>query len=647
MARRPPPHIVVHDYSGHPGQAQLSRSLARRGYEVTHQHCPSYATGKGSLEHEPGDPETLRFEACSMDTAFRRYSVVTRIRQEVVYGRKTARVIAAKEPQAVILSNVPLIAHAIIARHLSRRGIPMVFWHQDIYSEAIGSAARKRLGPVGRPIAWVADRVERTIARKSAAIVAISPTFLDRLREWKVADKAIVVPNWAPIGELPVRPRANEWSERMGLSDTPVVMYSGTLGLKHDPSLLALISEELRVARPDARVVVISEGKGRDWLEEWKAEHRADNLMLFDFQPYDALPDVLGSADVLVALLEPDASRFSVPSKVLTYLCSRRAILGVMPPTNSVAEILLANQAGTVVDPSARADIAASVTELLNDEELRLVMGKAGRRYAENEFSADRAADRFEVVMAARLGVHMPTPQEATVVPLRPMAPLVPSAPLTPLAPFASATVGHESTTHRRNVRSTVIAVGAAAAAVLLAFGLGSNSGPNPAHVASAASDAPRTTATPATPATGSAPTDSTLSGTPFAGSVGPTAILASDPGATTPASGATTPASAATTPASASAGSSSSAAGATSSTAGATSSGTGTSGAQASTSDPTVQTTPAPVPTTTPTTTPTASSPVGSVVGLANQLGTAVGTAVPPATTVTGLVGPLVDSPL
>ncbi len=245
-----PPHIVVHDYSGHPGQAQLSRSLARRGYEVTHQHCPSYATGKGSLEHEPGDPETLRFEACPMESAFKRYSCVTRIRQEVAYGRKAGRVISAKAPQAVILSNVPLIAHAVMARHLTKHKIPMVFWLQDIYSEAIGATARKRLGALGRPIAWVADRIERRIARKSAAIVAISPTFLTRLREWKVADKAIVVPNWAPIDELPVRPRRNAWSERMGLSDTPVVLYSGTLGLKHDPSLLALMADELRITRP-------------------------------------------------------------------------------------------------------------------------------------------------------------------------------------------------------------------------------------------------------------------------------------------------------------------------------------------------------------------------------------------------------------
>ena len=57
------------------------------------------------------------------------------------------------------------------------------------------------------------------------------------------------------------------------------------------------------------------------------------SLRFMGFQPFEALPDVLGSADVLVAILEADAGVFSVPSKVLSYfsllgpfysLCPRR-----------------------------------------------------------------------------------------------------------------------------------------------------------------------------------------------------------------------------------------------------------------------------------------------------------------------------------
>lgn len=400
--------IVVHDYSGHPGQAQLSRALARRGYDVTHQHCPSYTTGRGSLQHEAGDPATLAFEPVAMDGTFDKYSAHTRLRQELRYGRTAADAIAAKDPAVAVISNVPLLAHSVLARRLARRGVPMVFWLQDIYSEAIGVAARRRIPLFGSVLARIADHVERRIARRSVAVVAISPTFLGRLSEWGVEDRTTVVPNWAPIDELPVHRADNQWSRKMGLSEHQVVLYSGTLGLKHDPSILAELATGLSQSHPGARVVVVSEGKGRDWLEAHKVQDGARNLVLLDFQAYEDLPEMMASADLLVAILEPDASKFSVPSKVLTYLCSSRAVLGVLPPDNSVAEILSTQEAGVVVDPADRTLVVKEAAALLSDPDRRHAMGRAGRRYAERTFNPETAADQFLEAFGDLVGAPVP-----------------------------------------------------------------------------------------------------------------------------------------------------------------------------------------------------------------------------------------------
>jgi colanic acid biosynthesis glycosyl transferase WcaI len=390
----------VHDYSGHPGQAQLSRALAVRGHRVVHQHCSSYSTGKGAVERQPGDPAGLSFVACTMRGTFNRYSVLGRVRQEVAYGWQAGRTIAACDPDVAILSNIPLVAHALVAWRLRRRHVPMVFWHQDIYSAAIATTARKKMPFAGGLVAALADRTERSIARCSAAIVPISPTFLAKLAEWGVAQKATVVPNWAPLGELPVRPKMNPWSRRAGLAEVPVVLYCGTLGLKHDPSILADLAQELARARHDARVVVVSEGKGRDRLEEWKRARDLDNLLLFDYQPYEDLPDVLASADVLVALLEPDASRYSVPSKVLTYLCAARPVMAVMPSDNAVAAVVAQHHAGVVVDPADRDKVVPAVVAMLGDTGEQRRLGRAGRSYAEAAFSPEKAADAFEAVIS-------------------------------------------------------------------------------------------------------------------------------------------------------------------------------------------------------------------------------------------------------
>jgi hypothetical protein len=60
-----------------------------------------------------------------------------------------------------------------------------------------------------------------------------------------------------------------------------------------------------------------------------------------------------------------------------------------------VGEILLTHGAGLVVDPTRRADVATEVARLLDDEASRRAMGQAGRRYAEQAFSPETAADRF------------------------------------------------------------------------------------------------------------------------------------------------------------------------------------------------------------------------------------------------------------
>ncbi|HEX4434141.1 MAG TPA: hypothetical protein VH012_04890, partial [Acidimicrobiales bacterium] len=133
-----------------------------------------------------------------------------------------------------------------------------------------------------------------------------------------------------------------------------------------------------------------------------------------DVQPYEDLPAVMASADVLVAVLEPDASRFSVPSKVLTYLCAGRAIVGVLPPDNAVAEILTTQGAGLVV---GRDDVATEVARLLDDDARRGALGRAGRRYAERTFSPQRAADRFVEVFSDRVGVPAPDLTPASTSP--------------------------------------------------------------------------------------------------------------------------------------------------------------------------------------------------------------------------------------
>src|SRR5207245_9962225 len=177
-------------------------------------------------------------------------------------------------------------------------------------------------------------------------------------------------------------PRNNTWSQANGLSDKRVVLYAGTLGVKHDAGLLLDLAIATR-DESDVVVVVISQGPGRDWLEEARARLDARNLLLLDYQPYEALPDVLASGDLLVALLEPGAGKFSVPSKILSNLCAGRPQLAAIPSENLGARTVSRSGGGVVVNPRDRIAFVEAARRLLGDRDVRESLGESARRLTE------------------------------------------------------------------------------------------------------------------------------------------------------------------------------------------------------------------------------------------------------------------------
>jgi glycosyltransferase involved in cell wall biosynthesis len=253
---------------------------------------------------------------------------------------------------------------------------------------------------VGEPLGRLFVRTERNLLVLSDSVVTISPDFVRTLSEWGLSTERIsVIENWAPLEELPHRSRQSSWSTTHGLADKTTFLYSGTLGRKHDPTLLLELAVRFR-HRPDVVLVVISEGQAAEWLAVQKESLALDNLVLLPFQPYDALPDVLGSADVLVVILERDAGVFSVPSKVLTYQCAGRPLLAAVPPENLAGRIIAESECGLVFDSDDREGFLAAAEKLAADEDLRIRLGRNGRTYAEATFDIGVIADRFETVLA-------------------------------------------------------------------------------------------------------------------------------------------------------------------------------------------------------------------------------------------------------
>jgi len=385
--------VLVHDYSGHPFQLQLSRALARRGHQVLHLYSSDFVTGQGATEVGPDDPDTLEIESVGIGLQFAKYSPLRRTSHEFRYGRVLRRRVAEFKPDIVVSSNTPLLAQLVLMTWVSRQRVPFVFWLQDVYSLLMTGALKQRMGWFGAVIGSFFGWLERQMLKRSDGVVSITDDFMPILRRWGVdTERVAVVPNWAPIDEIPALTTDNEWAAELGLDDKFLFVYSGTIGHKHRPDLLLRIAEEL----PDVTVLVVSEGQGADWLRSAKNKAGVLNLVQLPYQPYARLPEVLASASVLIAVLEPGAGVYSVPSKVLSYLCAGRPLLASMPPENLAARTIVGNQAGIVAPPQDDDVFVDAAKELYRDKELRMRLGKSARGYAERTFQIETIADRFD-----------------------------------------------------------------------------------------------------------------------------------------------------------------------------------------------------------------------------------------------------------
>lgn len=408
--------ILLHDYAGHAFPVELSRTLAERGHEVIHAYATALQTPRGDLTLRPFDPPTLRFQPVEMDPDYtkHKYSFIRRRRMEIAYGRRVAELIAREKPDAVLSGNTPTETQEPIFQACRRQGAKFYFWVQDFYSLAVEKLLRKKLPVIGSAAGRYYRWLERRQMQGSARIVAITEDFAPiMVREFGVNPaKITTIPNWAPIDQVPVRAKRNPWSEKHGLADKFVYLYTGTLGLKHNPALLLELARRHR-GQEEVRVVVVSEGLGADWLRRQTAADPLPNLVQMGYQDFADLPDMLAAGDVLTGVLEEDAGIFSVPSKILSYLCAQRPILLAAPAVNLATRIVTGERAGLAVAPDDVPAYLDAAERLRLDPARRDEMAQNARVYAEGHFRIQPIADGFERLLGAKASDGLAAPLAA------------------------------------------------------------------------------------------------------------------------------------------------------------------------------------------------------------------------------------------
>lgn len=407
-------HILIHDYAGHPAPIELSRTLAAMGHRVTHAFFHADPGPKGRLTRTSGDPARLDFRAVEIAGGYSKTDFFKRRAGDISYGRALATLIADEHPDVVISGNTPTEAQERPLSTCRDLQIPFVYWCQDFYSIAASRLLGRKLPGLGHAIGAYYRFLERRQMIRSTTVLHITEAFRSQTRAWGIPSAQVqVIPNWGSIADLPVLPRNTAWAREQGINDCARFLYSGTLAMKHNPAHLTALADALE-NRGDSQdqVILVASGVGAAHIPSSPA------LRKLPLQPIERFAEVLASGDVLLALIERDAGTFSVPSKVLSYLCAGRPIVLAAPKDNLAAQIVASIGAGVVVEPEDTQGFVAAALSYCADSERAAKAGAAGRAYAEQTFGINAVARTFEGMFQQAIAAEHMRHQRPFVAPV-------------------------------------------------------------------------------------------------------------------------------------------------------------------------------------------------------------------------------------
>ena len=390
--------VVVHDVFGFSFPVQLSRELALRGHEVLHLYSDFEPRG-GRLSKENGDPPPFNVELVSIGEAYQKYNLLKRLRQEIKYGKIAFKRIEKFNPSILFNCNSPIAVCRKLQKGAQSLNIRYVNWTQDLHSLAVREILTKKFGIFGILPALYIQMGEKRVINNADATIVISDDFIKEFEKLNIAPKKVYsILNWMPLDEMKPECKINTWSISNGLDKTLNIIYVGMLSFKHDYDVFVRMSRHFS-NQENIRIVLVGAGIMFERLKKIKISEGLDNLILIGWQKYDDISFILATGDILMAACTAEASNFSYPSKVLSYLCAKRAVLAVIPKENIISKILIQYNLGLVANPNDISEVLNICSKLIFSKILREELAENGRRYAENNFDIRKIADKFEKII--------------------------------------------------------------------------------------------------------------------------------------------------------------------------------------------------------------------------------------------------------
>jgi glycosyltransferase involved in cell wall biosynthesis len=255
------------------------------------------------------------------------------------------------------------------------------------------------------PLAWLLRVFERLAVRHAEVIIPVCDALVTAIEPYK-PKKVMVLHDPSLLQDMPC-PSPLTLKAVLGINGL-CAMYVGNLEAYQGIDLL-LESFALVLHNTASVDLVIIGGEAADihtYQQKARHLHIHRRVHFLGPQPVARLAEYLAQADILVS---PRIQGQNTPMKLYSYLHSGKAILATDLPTHTQ---ILHNRLAVLTEPSAAA-FAGGWLSLIADSRRRTVLGAAGKRLAEEQYSYAAFREKLHGLFGSLEAQHMPQEKPA------------------------------------------------------------------------------------------------------------------------------------------------------------------------------------------------------------------------------------------
>lgn len=306
-----------------------------------------------------------------------------RLRESYSFGIACKKYIKKNHNQIdlIYMSSWPIFAQYFTVKIAYKFNIPITTHVQDIYPESLST----KMPILGVLVNLIFIPLDKIILGKSKIVIAISEKMKKHLASSRQISlkKIKVVKNWQDE-EMFINFEKTKKSIFAELN-LFTFMYMGNIGPVAGVDLL--IESFSQANLENCRLLIAGSGSKRIQLEKMVSSRKIERVKFVDV-PDGMVPEIQGSADVMLLPIKKGAASSSIPSKLPAYMFSKKPIIASVDIDSDSARVINEAKAGWVIEPENIDMLIDAMREasLTKKSELEL-KGKNGFNFAMKNLS--------------------------------------------------------------------------------------------------------------------------------------------------------------------------------------------------------------------------------------------------------------------